>query len=214
MHNPDCPLCSGTSVDYLVFRGRQFLQCKNCLSIITHSKDYLSAEEEKAHYKKHNNIPTDPGYQNFVSPIVNAIRADWGTGHTGLDFGSGTGSPIMKMLTDDGYNIRQYDPYFHPFPELLEEKYDYIACCEVAEHFYYPYAEFERLHSLLKPGGKLYLMTLRYDESIDFGTWWYKSDPTHVFLYHAKAFEWIKESFGFSSLEFYTRMVVLKKAAE
>jgi SAM-dependent methyltransferase len=214
MHNPHCPLCSGALSDYLVFRERQFLQCENCLSIITHPKDFLTPEEEVKHYKKHNNIPTDPRYQNFVSPIVNAIRADWGTAHTGLDFGSGTGSPIIKMLQDDGYTICQYDLYFHPFPELLNHTYNYIACSEVAEHFKEPYSEFVQLHRLLKPGGKLYLMTDRFKpEEREFKAWQYKNDPTHIFLYHARAFEWIKQEFGFKSLEFYPRMVVLEKGA-
>ncbi len=204
-----CPLCHGASIPYYLHISRQFLQCGTCLSVFLHPGDYLSAEAEKKHYLTHNNDPEDVRYQNFVSPIVRPILADFEPEHTGLDFGSGTGSPIMKLLKDADYNVVQYDLFFHNYPELLKNKYDYIACSETAEHFKEPYREFEQLRNLLNPGGKLYVMTERFDPDRDFGTWYYKTDPTHVFLYHAKAFEWIMNEFGFSGLEIEGRVIVL-----
>ena len=209
MSNLLCPLCSGSSTSYYLKGQREFLQCSVCLSVFTNPKDFLSPEEEQAHYRKHNNDPEDIRYQNFVRPVVDAVLADFKPQHSGLDFGSGTGSPILKLLRDNSYDIREYDLYFHNDAELLQKTYDYIACSETAEHFKEPYKEFEQLRNLLKPGGKLYIMTDRFDENRDFGSWYYKTDPTHVFLYHVKAFKWIQQEFGFKSLEINNRVAVL-----
>ena len=204
-----CPLCNGPGTLYYLHITRQFLQCGNCSSVFLHPKDYLSAEAEKLHYLNHNNNPDDVRYQSFVMPVVNAVLNDFGKRDQGLDFGSGTGSPIMKLLTDAGYNIVQYDLFFHNHPGLLEQQYDYIVCSETAAHFTEPYKEFQQLRNLLKPGGKLYIFTERFDPDRDFGTWFYKTDPTHVFLYHAKAFEWIMSEFSFSGLKIDGRLAVL-----
>ncbi|MXN92237.1 methyltransferase domain-containing protein [Flavobacterium sp. Sd200] len=209
MENIACPLCGSASQHYYTQGQREFLQCTLCLSVFTHPKDYLSAEAEKAHYLCHNNDPKDERYQNFVSPVTNAILNDFSPQHNGLDFGSGTGSPIMKVLRDNDYDVVEFDLFFHNNPKLLLQKYDYIACSETAEHFKEPYREFEQLKNLLKPNGKLYIMTDRFDPNRDFATWFYKTDPTHVFLYHEKAFEWIQQEFEFKTISLNKRLVVL-----
>lgn len=204
-----CPLCDGASRHYHTQIKRDFLRCSNCSSVFLDPKDYLTAEAEKTHYLYHNNDPEDVRYQNFVSPVTNAILADFGPEHKGLDFGSGTGSPILKVLTDNGYDVVQYDLFFHNHPDLLTTTYDYIACSETAEHFKEPYKEFRMLRNLLNPGGKLYVMTDRLEDTRDFGTWFYKTDPTHVFLYHENAFEWIRNEFRFRELRIEGRLVIL-----
>lgn len=204
-----CPLCSGSSQIYHTQKEREFLQCSLCLSVFLNPKDYLSIEEEVKHYNFHNNDPEDIRYQNFLSPVNNRILTDFSKEHEGLDFGSGTGSPVVKVLGDSGYNISQFDLFYHNHPEVLSRQYDYIACTETAEHFKQPYAEFEQLHSLLKPGGKLYIMTDRFNPNRDFGTWFYKTDPTHVFLYSDESFEWIRQEFGFKTLSIEERVAIL-----
>jgi len=209
MKNVACPLCGALSNSFYTHGQREFLQCSLCLSVFTHPKDYLTAEAEQAHYLCHNNDPGDIRYQNFVSPVTNAILTDFQPQHKGLDFGSGTGSPILKVLTDNGYDVREFDLYFHNDLQALQQKYNYIACSETAEHFKKPHTEFTQLKSLLNAGGRLYVMTDRFDPDRDFGTWFYKTDPTHVFLYHAKAFEYIRQEFGFKTLTIQGRLVIL-----
>jgi len=204
-----CPLCSGNSKSFYVFKLREFLRCNSCKSVFTNPAHYLTPAEEKTHYEWHENDPEDLRYQNFVRPLVNHIFEDFNAAHTGLDFGSGTGSPIVKLLEDEKYNISQYDLFFHNHPQVLQKGYDYIACSETAEHFKEPYKEFEQLRNLLLPNGKLYIMTERIDNSRDFTTWYYKDDPTHVFLYHENAFKWIKKEFGFKNLTIDKRIAVL-----
>jgi hypothetical protein len=210
MDNTDCPLCSGKSSHYYTKGQREFLQCSLCLSVFTHPDCFLTPEEEKAHYECHENDPNDIRYQNFLSPVTNAILKDFSQSDKGLDFGAGKGSPIVKILLDNEYDISQYDLFFFNDKEKLTQKYNYIACTEVAEHFKEPNKEFRQLKNMLLPNGKLYIMTDMFDENRDFGTWYYKTDPTHVFLYHPKAFEWIAQAFGFKNVAINDRVITLE----
>jgi hypothetical protein len=205
--NKKCPLCETQSDDF--FQDTQkYYKCINCHSIFVDENDLPDGESEKKRYEMHENDPSDKGYRKFVSPITSSILNDFKKDHVGLDFGAGTGAVICEVLKEQGYNIFAYDPYFYPNKELLNVKYDYIASSEVIEHFYHPKKEFEMLKGMLKDGGKLYLMTDIYDESIDFASWYYKNDPTHVFLYHKDAFEYIREKFEFKSVKVKGRLIV------
>jgi len=168
----------------------------------------LNTKDEELRYETHNNDVFDVRYQNFVSPITKEILENFSEDHLGLDFGAGTGPVISKILKDNNFRIEAYDPFFHKDLKLLDEKYDYIACCEVMEHFYYPKKEFALLKKILLKGGNLYCMTEIYEERIDFSTWYYKNDPTHVFIYHKKTIEWIKNNFGFSDVNIKGRLII------
>lgn len=196
-----CILCEGNIVFYGTWRDRDYHRCENCKSIMMDPKDFLGFKSERARYEQHNNDVNDKRYQNFVSPIVKSVLEDHTTHNIGLDFGAGTGPVISKLLRDRSYNIKIYDPFFANYPHLLEEKYNYIVCCEVMEHFHNPKKEFNLLRSILKPKGTLYCMTEIYDSSINFSDWYYKNDETHVFFYSKKALEIIKKESGFSNLK-------------
>ncbi len=210
MSSTDCPLCSGKSSHYHTKGQRAFFKCSLCLSVFTHPDSFITPAEEQAHYECHNNDPDDTGYRNFLSPVTNRLLAGFAPKHKGLDFGSGTGSPIVKVLQENSYDISRYDLFFHNDPERLSRKYDYISCTEVAEHFKEPYKEFTLLRNLLQPGGILYLMTEMLDDGRDFESWYYKNDPTHVFLYHPRAFEWIRDNFDFKKVTIDKRVIILE----
>ena len=167
-------------------------------------------EEERKRYEEHLNDVTDVRYQNFVSPIINAVKTNFSTNSMGLDFGAGTGPVISKVLGDNGYKLKQFDPFFCNDTWALQLKYDYIVCCEVIEHFHSPSKEFELLKSLLKPNGYLYCMTHLYENTIDFDNWYYKNDNTHVFIYQRETLVKIKKLFKFSSLTIENRLVKFK----
>jgi 2-polyprenyl-3-methyl-5-hydroxy-6-metoxy-1,4-benzoquinol methylase len=172
-----------------------------------HPKHFLSPREEKARYETHNNCPDDMRYQQFVSPIVESIMKAFEPTAKGLDFGAGTGPVITKMLTDAGYSMELYDPFFHDNPEALELKYDFIVCCEVIEHFHHPFKEFTLLRSLLKPKGILYCKTELISENLVFENWYYKNDPTHVFFYHNETLRWIRKNLLFTGLQVEGRVI-------
>jgi SAM-dependent methyltransferase len=205
-----CPLCKGNSVFKYHHWGRDYFQCGNCFSLFMGKAFFSTQKRERERYLEHNNDVHDERYQRFVKPITSAVQNDFSSINTGLDFGGGTGPVITKVLTDKGFDIVDYDPFFNYRPELLEQQYDYIACCEVMEHFFDPYKEFMLLRKLLKPGGKLYCMTKLYRHSIYFKGWKYKDDDTHVFFYHRKALEFIRKEVGFISLSVHKQLIIFE----
>ena len=206
-----CPLCFGSTDLYYQNKKQIYFICRVCMGISLEKSLLPGFEKEKERYLQHNNDIDDPGYQAFVFPIIEAVIRDYKFFNKGLDFGAGTGPVVSKLLKDKGYDISIYDPFFHDHPELLTREYDYLVCCEVAEHFHHPREEFELLKRVLTPVGKLYCLTYIYDKSIDFSKWAYKNDPTHVFIYMAETFDWIKEHIGFSSIMIDGRLVTISK---
>lgn len=199
-----CPLCGAAGYN---FHEQRYFCCANCSGIFLAPYLRLESAQEQARYERHNNDVNDQRYQKFVEPIVTAVMTNFSAQQRGLDFGAGTGPVISSLLTEKGYDIVQYDPFFHNNPELLRQQYDYIVCCEVIEHFYQPAEEFRRLHNLLKAGGKLFCMTLLYDRKTDFSRWFYKSDETHVFFYQPATLTWIEQNLGFCDLKISSRLV-------
>jgi hypothetical protein len=202
-----CPLCNSSSDIFYQNNKQLYYKCNNCFGIYVDKNTRPGWEDEKSRYEEHNNDVNDKKYQNFVSNITSAVMKDFTQNDKGLDFGAGTGPVISKILKDNNFSIAQYDPFFHNDPNLLKEKYNYIACCEVIEHFHNPKKEFNLLRKMLQQNGKLYCMTDIYDESINFHKWYYKNDVTHVFIYHKKTILWIKEALGFLDVTIEGRLI-------
>lgn len=198
-----CTLCSAQTEAFYYYEkeDRRYHRCTRCRAVLMDPANYPTPEEEIHRYESHDNNVEDPRYQKFVEPLVKKIQAHYPADSLGLDFGAGTGPVITKLLTDDGYTIRTFDPFFDNNRQLLDETYDYIVSCEVMEHFHHPFDEFKKLREMLNPEGSLFLKTDLYTDDIDFHAWYYKSDETHVIFYHPETLAWIKEAFSFSSME-------------
>lgn len=207
----NCPLCSTPVLHFYSHNHREFYFCSECFSVSLDSNNHLSAEEQKQHYGYHRNDANDKEYQKFVSPIVDSILKDFKPSHKGLDFGCGKDSSITKLLKEQNYEVASYDIFFANDPKVLKKTYDFIACCEVIEHFNNPKSEFERLFSLLNSDGKLYCMTELFSEKMNFDEWYYKNDPTHVFFYSEKTIGWIAQQFGFKDYTVKNRLIVFSK---
>ncbi len=203
-----CPLCKQAASE---FYKEEFYICENCLGIFRHQGSLPNKDQEKERYELHNDDVFDIGHRSFVQPLTDAILSRFTANDSGLDFGSGPRSVVSEILKENHFSIKQYDPFFQNHPQLLETNYDYIACCEVVEHFHNPAKEFQLLHKLLKPGACLLGMTEIYHSEIDFQTWYYKNDKTHVFFYQRETLEWIKLNFGFECLECGERLFVLQR---
>jgi len=198
-----CPLCHLPALT----RMGEFFTCQNCGDIFRSRHTYPAPSREKDRYETHNNDIHDERYQQFVSPITQAVLAEYSPAHQGLDFGAGTAPVISHMLQQQDYHIKQYDPFFHNHKDLLVSAYDYIVCCEVMEHFHHPDKEFSLLRRLLKPNGSLFCMTHLYEPGINFENWYYKKDFTHVFIYQRETLHWIKKRFDFSSIQIDNRLI-------
>ncbi|MDT0648626.1 class I SAM-dependent methyltransferase [Autumnicola edwardsiae] len=213
MQIQQCPLCENNGIPFFQSEKEQYYECVYCKGIFVPKHLLPGPQDEINRYISHNNDVEDPGYRQFVSPVVEEILQHFDASrHKGLDFGAGTGPVISKMLQDKDFKIAPYDPFFQDNRELLQHKYNFIACCEVMEHFHFPRKEFRRLKQLLLPGGKLFCMTHLYNPKIEFKNWYYKNDRTHVFIYQEETLKYIKEEFGFSDFYVKERLIVFSIA--
>lgn len=171
---------------------------------------HLGPGEEKARYLAHRNSPLDKGYRNFLSRLTGPLAGRLAPGAEGLDYGSGPCPTVSVILGEKGFKAANFDPFFHPDYGTLARTYDFVACTETAEHFRRPGEEFERLDSLLRPGGLLGVMT-QMPLSLDMlSGWWYLKDDTHVSIYREETMLWIARKFDWRA-EFYEGGVVLFK---
>lgn len=207
-----CILCQTTMTkDLGNIQDIVYHQCNNCHIIFKSTDYFLDAATERDRYLLHNNDVNDPNYQKFVDPIIQAVLRNFDTNSKGLDYGAGTAPVITDMLLKKGFDIKKYDPFFHPDTSVLSKYFDFIVCCEVVEHFHNPSREFELLYRLLKPNGMIFCMTELRPDLNKFSEWYYKNDPTHVIFYSEKSMHWIKANYGFSEVEIFGRLSILKK---
>ncbi len=201
-----CILCGGdqTVVFYTEPKLKEdYYRCGTCDLRFVDPERRLGSPGEKSRYETHENAVEDVRYQEFQRPVIALIEAKPQEKKI-LDFGCGAGPVIKHLLEPRGYEVALYDPFFFPDRAVLEKTYDFIAAVEVAEHLYDPAAEFLLLRNLLKPGGRLGVMTVQPDESTDFANWYYRRDPTHVTFYSRETLNWIARHFNFSSVNFHS----------
>lgn len=204
----NCTLCQ----TFLTIKADDdYYICTNCNGYLKNQHLYFNSENEKKHYEQHNNDVNDVGYQHFTAPITNTVLDQCTPDMLGLDYGCGKGPVITAQLTAKGYQVHLYDPYFYPDTSYLNNRYDYIFSCEVFEHFYNPFSEISKLHSILNSGGLLIIKTHLYNNQTDFKNWYYRKDLTHVFIYTFKTMEYIAQHFGFDVITLNKKLIVLKK---
>jgi SAM-dependent methyltransferase len=201
MHTPDthspCPLCSCSGTTFFFEdRHRSYLQCTNCSLIFVPPEHHFATQAEKATYDLHENSPDDPGYRRFLSRLTTPLLALLRPGLKGLDFGCGPGPALAAMLTEQGYAMDLYDPFYHDDPLVFTRQYDFICATEVVEHLRNPGREFERLFSMLRPGGVLGIMTKLAAGRERFADWHYIRDLTHICFYGQATFTYIAEKYG------------------
>jgi SAM-dependent methyltransferase len=182
-----------------------WLVCMNCILCQNLAPLFYADEKNGQHYYCCGTCDlrfVDPsGYQKFVHPLYQIITAHIPADAKGLDYGCGEGPVLTHLLSKQGYDVALYDPFFFDVKSNLEKQYDFIFCIEVIEHFYHPAQELKKLKEMLVPGGHLLFMTLMYNKDIDFNTWFYRKDPTHVCFYSDQTFQWIQERFGFKTYQ-------------
>ena len=206
-----CSLCNSVTTFFIEHKNRSFYKCTHCDSILLDTNHYLEFNDEKQRYDKHSDDIEDEGYQQFVDPIVKAVKQGFKESDKGLDYGCGKTAIIENLLKRKQYAIVGYDPIYFSNQEILTSKYNYITCCEVVEHFYHPQQEFFKLSQLLLPEGKLFLKTNLFKDTIDFKGWWYKNDPTHVIFYTKISMEFIKKAYNFRDLKFHKNYIEFTK---
>jgi SAM-dependent methyltransferase len=200
-----CILCNNSSVFDLKFTKtykkmgkRDYFRCPECDLIFVPEKFHLSSIDEEARYLLHNNTLSNAGYVNMFMEKIKLIKQYCPGIMSALDYGCGHEPVLKKLLQLEGYDCDGYDLYFNSgFPV---RSYDLVISTEVFEHFRDIRNELTKIHSLLRPGGFLAIMTSFHDPAEDFENWWYHSDPTHICFFSMKTFDWISKQFGFKKI--------------
>lgn len=192
-----CPVCGDPRTRaFCEVDGRTYGRCTLCHATFLDPVQLPDAAAELAHYRLHDNDPTDAGYRAFLNRLAEPLRRRLSTGARGLDYGCGPGPALAAMLREAGHPMAVYDPFFAPDARVLAERYDFVTCTEAIEHFHYPAREFARLARLLRPGGWLGLMTEFQSGDHRFASWHYRRDPTHVVFYREETLRYLAARAG------------------
>lgn len=192
-----CRLCgSYDTAHFANANNRTYIKCNNCQLVFVTQSQLPDLETERAEYRLHNNDPNDESYRTHLAKLTVPLAEGLPKTAKGLDFGCGPGPTISVMFGEQGYEVADYDPAFYPDETLLQQQYDFISCTEVVEHFHNPAKSFAVLAGLLKPGGRLGVMTQLLSDEIDFERWYYAREISHVAFYSAATLEWVCERFG------------------
>jgi 2-polyprenyl-3-methyl-5-hydroxy-6-metoxy-1,4-benzoquinol methylase len=174
----------------------EVFECTHCALVFKNPQNYWNSEKDIKRYSTHQNNESDTGYTNFlnklVEPLLNFLPANF----EALDFGCGPGPTLSILLTAKGGAVENYDPLFLPNKNALARTYDAVTASEVVEHFKDIEKDWELLVSLVRPNGILAIMTLFINAKIDYKSWWYKNDPTHVVFYNEDTFVYLANRFG------------------
>lgn len=196
---PPCRLCHAGALRVReTVAGQLYLICALCEATQLAPQHLPPRAVEEEQYRLHENDPADAGYRAFVARVVDPLAARLAPASCGLDFGCGSGPAGAELLRERGHHVALYDPLFAPDDSLLGRQYDFILCCEVAEHFHHPAREFALLARLLKPGGLLAVMTGFETPDQDFARWHYRRDPTHVIFYRRASFRHLAALHGWN----------------
>lgn len=191
-----CPLCgSNKAQSYYSNENSSYLRCPNCRLVFLAMRFHLNNIDEKSRYDLHQNTEDNTGYQQFLSAVFNPVLKHIQPQAKGLDFGCGPGPTLSKMFENQGYEVDLFDKYYANNQQVFGQKYDFITATEVWEHLSNPGAEIERLFSMLNTNGVLAVMTQQLTNEVDFSTWYYKNDPTHICFFSKKTFEFIAEKY-------------------
>lgn len=165
-----------------------YWRCQHCQATFVDPLQLPSRDTEHAQYRLHRNEVNDGGYRKFLTRLASPLLQRLPGGSAGLDYGCGPGPALAAMLTEAGHRMAVYDPLFFDDLRVLDDRYDFITCTEVVEHFHHPFDEFAKLDELLKPGGWLAVMTMFQTDDAAFAHWHYRRDPTHVVFYREATF--------------------------
>lgn len=192
-----CTLCHSSAHFYCEDKKRRFFRCSSCDLIFAEPSAHLSVADEKFIYELHENDPHDPHYRRFLAQLTEPLLIKLSPGMHGLDFGCGPGPALHLMLEAHGMTMAVYDLFYTPDTGQLSQKYDFVTCTEVVEHFNHPSQSWPELINTLKADGWLGVMTWLFtkDSTTDFLQWSYPRDPTHVSFYTPKTMHWLATQF-------------------
>ncbi len=187
-----CPLClSDNTFRFFTDKNRDYDRCQNCQLVFVPACQHLSYDAENAIYDYHQNQIDDAGYRQFLSRLAKPMLDRIDMPANGLDYGCGPGPLLAQLFAEQGHYMQIFDPYYAPNKQVLQERYDFVTCTEVIEHFRQPNLELHKLFALLKPKGILGIMTKLVIDADAFSRWHYKNDLTHVSFFSRDTLQWL-----------------------
>jgi 2-polyprenyl-3-methyl-5-hydroxy-6-metoxy-1,4-benzoquinol methylase len=184
--------------------------CSQCEFIFKDESNRLGVEDESTEYDRHDNTMESTGYVNIFRELIKSYITPLKISRKVLEFGSGPGPVLYQLLQESGYDVTQYDPFYHSSTSYRNKTYQLITSTEVVEHFFDPVKEFKHLSSILEQGGYLLIMThLRKMDLDQFLTWWYRRDITHVGFYHLNTFAYIAKICGLTVVKHNDKNIIL-----
>jgi len=186
--------------------------CDQCGFIYKNENHHLNYDLEYKEYLNHNNSFESKGYVLMFENLIDKFIKPLNISGKALDFGSGPGPVLKELLIRAGYDTYDYDPFFNPNKEYLDNKYSLITVTEVVEHFVNPMIEFNHLKSLLDESGYLVLMTQLNAPSVDeFLKSWYRREKSHVSFYALKTIQYIAEKLDLEIVKHNSKNIIVLK---
>jgi len=204
-----CPLCGSTHISaYFSNKDASYFSCSQCDLVFTPKAYHLNNADEKSRYDAHQNNPEDQRYREFLSQVFNPVMDYIQPGAKGLDFGSGPGPTLSVMFEEQGYEVDLFDKFYANDQAIFNNQYDFITATEVVEHLSKPGDELNRLYSMLNEDGVLAVMTKMINDQVDFASWYYKDDPTHICFFSQTTMNYLAKAWG-SRVQFYGHDITL-----
>ena len=214
-----CRLCGQPGCDYWWDErlGFEFYHCPRCGYRFKSSNALPDPEEEQHHYRLHQNEFGSKGYVRMNRRIMQQAILPFAPKPYGqaLDFGCGPGPVLATMLSQAGWKMALYDPFFVPEFPYDHYRYQLITMVEVAEHLFAPSSILAQLPKLLLPGGIMVIGTRSYPYRREaFAAWWYRIEPTHVGFFQYKTWHYLARVLGLRILyhDFHSLTVLYKDA--
>lgn len=202
-----CVFCLNGGPEPFYAGGKPYWQCPDCGGIYLDRAARPDPEAEKIRYEAHNNSALDPAFRAYLARFIDPVLETAGAVRTVFDYGSGPEPVLSTMLSERGYDVRLYDPYFAPDTVRFPAGADLVVCHEVAEHFFEPRVDFALMADCVAPGGFLAVGTKLLPDGGDcarvrerFSAWWYREDSTHVSFYTERALDLCARSAALESV--------------
>ncbi|MBN1128350.1 MAG: class I SAM-dependent methyltransferase [Chitinispirillaceae bacterium] len=177
----NCRLCRAPQTRALCADvHRDYRYCEACGLVFVPPEQYVSVEEEKKRYDRHDNAADHDGYRKFLSEVAVVAARENGPHGRILDFGCGKNAVLTAMLREQGFDCVPYDPLYGIGAGALSGRYAQVIACEVVEHLRGLREELLAIGKALLPGGAAVLRTRCYPSLEAFRSWWYKDDCTHI----------------------------------
>ncbi|MBI9010121.1 MAG: class I SAM-dependent methyltransferase [Tenericutes bacterium] len=211
-----CRICGSLTRNLMDVQIRvTYSVCDECGFIYKNLEHHMDKESEHKEYLNHNNNFESIGYVKMFESFIEDFITPLSISGKVLEYGSGPGPVLKELLRRQGYDVYNYDPFFSPNTECLNQTYDLITSTEVVEHFVNPLEEFIKLKSLLNESGYLVLMTnfSEFNEP-EFLKWWYRRDTTHISFYKIKTFEFLAFKLNLRLVSHNSKNVIIFKKQE